>query len=266
MRSVEQVHRAREIEDFTNLHFVHRISGWLTPLLARHGVHPNAVSFTGMTFGVVAGVAYYHYHNIYGVIGGFALMIAWHVLDGVDGQLARLTNTQSDFGKVIDGICDNITFIAVYIGLGLALAKEGEAFAWSIILLAGALQSIQAAAYEAQRQEFVRAKEQDYALDFAIYCVSGKLDGETDGDTWHANPERAASDILRDNALETVGWKVLRFNTQKIREEITEYTVPIVLENINRLDGIDEGQLLARRFDLDSNDNFRQPGLFDQVE
>jgi 1L-myo-inositol 1-phosphate cytidylyltransferase len=28
-------------------------------------------------------------------------MVAWHILDGVDGQLARLTNSQSEFGKVI---------------------------------------------------------------------------------------------------------------------------------------------------------------------
>ena len=118
---------------------------------------------------------------------------------------------------------------------------------------------------EAQRQEFVRVEDDDFALDFAIYCVSGKLDVETDGDTWHANPERAAADNLRDNALKTVGWNVLRFNTQQIREEIIEYTIPTVLKKINRLDGIDEGQPLARRFDLDSNDNLRQLGLYDST-
>lgn len=48
-------------------------------------------------------------------------MVVWHILDGVDGQLARLTNRQSEFGKVIDGLADNVTFVSVYFGLGLAL-------------------------------------------------------------------------------------------------------------------------------------------------
>ncbi|NJN82264.1 MAG: DUF559 domain-containing protein, partial [Caldilineaceae bacterium] len=60
----------------------------------------------------------------------------------------------------------------------------------------------------AERQEFVRAMGEDYALDFAIYCNKGWLDIETDGDTWHANRERAATDNLRDNTLRTVGWTV----------------------------------------------------------
>lgn len=116
---------------------------------------------------------------------------------------------------------------------------------------------------DAQRQEFVRVNGKDFALDFAIYCVSGKLDVETDGDTWHANPKRAAADNLRDNTLKTAGWDVLRFNTEQILEKASEYTVPIVLENINRLDGIDIGRVLPRKFDFDSSDNLRQSGLFD---
>lgn len=41
----------------------------------------------------------------------------------------------------------------------------------------------------AERQEFITIKEKSYALDFAIYCDKGSVDVETDGDTWHANPE-----------------------------------------------------------------------------
>ena len=116
---------------------------------------------------------------------------------------------------------------------------------------------------QAERQEFVQAKGQDFALDFAIYCVSGRLDVETDGDTWHANPEKAAQDNLRDNALRTVGWTVLRFSTPQIQEQLGEYCVPTVLENINRFDGVDEGRLLSRKFDLANMQNIPQLGLFD---
>ena len=119
---------------------------------------------------------------------------------------------------------------------------------------------------DAERQEFVKAKGKDYALDFAIYCHKSNLDIETDGDLYHANRERAAGDNLRDNNLKTVGWRVLRFNTVQIREEMVEYCVPTVLENINRLGGIDDGRLIPRQFDPARLDALPQPSLFDDWE
>jgi very-short-patch-repair endonuclease len=117
----------------------------------------------------------------------------------------------------------------------------------------------------AERQEFVQVKDRAYALDFAIHCASGKIDVETDGDTWHADRERIPLDNLRDNALKTVGWRVLRFNTLQIRKEMDEYCLPTVVENINRLGGVDEGRLVPRRIDLDVPGGLQQLGLFDDV-
>ncbi|MDY6876052.1 MAG: DUF559 domain-containing protein [Chloroflexota bacterium] len=118
----------------------------------------------------------------------------------------------------------------------------------------------------AERQEFIRVKERSYALDFAIYCTSGKIDVETDGDTWHADPERIPLDNLRDNDLETTGWRVLRFNTLHIREKMAEYCVPTIVENINRLDGVDEKErLVPRRINPDAPDGAYQLGLFDDT-
>jgi very-short-patch-repair endonuclease len=117
----------------------------------------------------------------------------------------------------------------------------------------------------AERQEFVQVKDRSYALDFAVYCVSGKIDVETDGDTWHADPERIPLDNLRDNDLETVGWRVLRFNTPQIHHEMDEYCLPTIVENINRLDGLDEGRLIPRRIDLDAPGGLQQLGLFNDL-
>ncbi|HZB96788.1 MAG TPA: DUF559 domain-containing protein [Herpetosiphonaceae bacterium] len=114
----------------------------------------------------------------------------------------------------------------------------------------------------AERQEFVKVKGRSYALDFALYCVQGKLDLETDGDIWHANPQRIPLDNLRDNDLETAGWKLLRFNTHQIREQMAEYCLPTIVENVNKLGGIDDGRLVARRISLDTA-GADQLGLFD---
>lgn len=150
----EAVRRPPEIEDPTNLYFIHPLAGALTPLLADLRIAPNAVSVAGMSFGVLAGVAYYHFESVRFAVAGFALMIAWHVMDGADGQLARLTHSQSLTGKILDGICDYVTFIAVYVALAAALDRHYGGWVWALVFAAGVCHVIQSASYEVQRQDY----------------------------------------------------------------------------------------------------------------
>ncbi len=113
---------------------------------------------------------------------------------------------------------------------------------------------------EAERQEVVRVNGNHYFLDFAVHCLAGKLDVETDGDTWHVGRDKAGADNLRDNSLKTEGWRVLRFTTQQVREQMADYCVPIVVENINRLGGLNQGSGLSRKILL--NDKPGQLELF----
>ncbi|EGX99698.1 CDP-alcohol phosphatidyltransferase [Nitrospirillum viridazoti Y2] len=152
MQITEPVKRTSEIEEVTNLYVIHPISSWLTPRFAALGIPPNAVSLAGMAFGIAAGVAYTHYQTLAWTVAAFVLMIAWHVMDGADGQLARLTNAQSETGKILDGICDYVTFIAVYVGLAMTLAAEQGGWVWIVIVAAGVAHAVQSAAYEMQRQ------------------------------------------------------------------------------------------------------------------
>ncbi len=95
---------------------------------------------------------------------------------------------------------------------------------------------------QAERQEFVTIHKRKYALDFAIYCQLGKIDVETDGDTWHANPQQAEKDRLRDNALTTEGWRILRFGSQQVWEQAGEYCVKTIAKNIEQLGGVQTPQ------------------------
>ena len=115
---------------------------------------------------------------------------------------------------------------------------------------------------QAERQEFVTINRKSYALDFAIYCAKGKIDVETNGDTWHANPKKAALDNRRNNALESKGWNVLRLSTHQVKDEMAEYCVPTVVDTVNKLGGAEEeGKLLPRKIDLDESGG-TQVGLF----
>lgn len=154
MEASEPVRRTLEIEEATNRYFIHPVAGWLVPIFARLGVHPNTVSLAGMAFGLLAALAYYHYQSPYAVLAGFILMIAWHIMDGADGQLARLTKKQSATGKVLDGICDYVTFIAVYSALAITLSRTHGDAIWLLAIAAGLCHAVQSAAYEVQRQEY----------------------------------------------------------------------------------------------------------------
>lgn len=145
------VRRNPDIEEATNLYFIHPLSARLVPLLVRIGVHPNTVSITGALCGAAAGVAYYHQL----IFLGFALMIAWHVFDGADGQLARLTNKMSPSGQVIDGVCDYVTFGAIYLALALTLLRSHEATIIILVVCAAASHAVQAAAFERQREVYL---------------------------------------------------------------------------------------------------------------
>ncbi len=116
---------------------------------------------------------------------------------------------------------------------------------------------------EAERQLYVPVKKRGYFLDFAIFCNRGNLDVETDGDTWHLGRESASRDNQRDNDLTGLGWAILRFRGQRIREEMAEYCIPEIMVSINRLDGLKANGLIPRPFDPDRPDAPQQLTLFE---
>jgi very-short-patch-repair endonuclease len=116
----------------------------------------------------------------------------------------------------------------------------------------------------AERQWALNVGKAWYFLDFALFCVSGRIDVETDGDTWHADPARIPEDNRRDNDLETTGWHLLRFNGQQVREQMSEYCIPKIAKMINRLDGLQEEGLVPRAFHSGPDGVVQQLSLFER--
>ncbi|MDQ7040948.1 MAG: CDP-alcohol phosphatidyltransferase family protein [Rhodothermus sp.] len=154
MTEVQRAWRTPEIEEPTNRYVIHPLSWALVQRLARWGVHPNTVSLVGLALGAGAAVAYYHYTSWVACVLGFVLMVGWHVMDGADGQLARLTGRTSEIGKVLDGLCDHGTFVLIYISLALATYPGAGWIAWALAVSAGISHMIQASTYEFQRQAY----------------------------------------------------------------------------------------------------------------
>jgi len=116
----------------------------------------------------------------------------------------------------------------------------------------------------AERQYPVEIEDQFYFLDFAIFCDEGKIDVETDGDTWHSAPERIPLDNQRDTALVSKGWYVMRFNSTQIGERPVDYCVSKVMATINRLGGLDHTTGVPVQYDPSEPLGLQQLSLFDQ--
>ena len=101
---------------------------------------------------------------------------------------------------------------------------------------------------QAERQWELTAEEQRYLLDFALFCTKAPIAVETDGDTWHTMPERANQDYIRQNAIESRGWHVLRFNSEEIREGMETYCLPEIQQTINNQGGLSDESLVPRIF------------------
>lgn len=151
----EPVKRSSDIEDLSKKYIISPLISWVVPYLVKLRLSPNAVSILGMVFGVSAAyLLYFHSVSVYYSIAGLFMLLVWHVMDGADGRVARITGKQSDLGKIIDGICDYIVFTSLYVSLALLLSQSYGPTIWYLVVAAGVGHSIQAGAYELQRQEF----------------------------------------------------------------------------------------------------------------
>jgi very-short-patch-repair endonuclease len=116
---------------------------------------------------------------------------------------------------------------------------------------------------EAERKWAVSLHQAAYFLDFALFCKNGRIDVETDGDTWHLNRERAPLDNARDNALQIDGWTVLRYNTRQIRESFQTECVRGIEASINKMGGLSSDGIVPRVFYTKGSSSVQQLNLFD---
>jgi hypothetical protein len=88
------------------------------------------------------------------VLAGFTCMVGWHILDGLDGKLARASGKASPLGRVIDGICDYLVFFCVLIPIALSFPDWQRTLALATV--AGVFHGLQAGWYEGEREGWKR--------------------------------------------------------------------------------------------------------------
>jgi len=94
--------------------------------LARRGVTPNHITLLNLILGLLAGLLAslggYHYLFL-----GALLFQGVSIIDGCDGEVAKLNNQESKFGAWFDTIGDNMSFVAFITGVTIGLYHETHA-------------------------------------------------------------------------------------------------------------------------------------------
>jgi hypothetical protein len=152
---VEATYKAREVEGVLDLYFYRPVGFRLAEFFARLRVTPAAVTLLAGICGVLAGHLYY-YRDVGVNIVGMALHVCCNALDNADGQLARLTHTQSRKGRIVDSLADHLVFVSIYLHLVLRCLAEGMSPAiWLLGFAAGISHALQGAAADYYRNTYL---------------------------------------------------------------------------------------------------------------
>jgi phosphatidylglycerophosphate synthase len=147
--------RRRELQNPLDRLIYHPIAARLARRLARTPVTPNMVSLAGAMLVVLAATAYAQPGWPGPAIAGLLLHMSWHVLDGADGDLARLTGRASPVGEIVDGVCDYASHLVLYLVLGTLLAGEIGHWAWPVMVAAGLSHVVQANFHEVHKRQYM---------------------------------------------------------------------------------------------------------------
>jgi len=85
----------------------------LLKLLKKLNITANNITFLGMVFGILAGIALFFHYFLAGII----LLLIHVFLDGVDGALASYSKSASLQGGIFDNLADLISLFFFTIGL-----------------------------------------------------------------------------------------------------------------------------------------------------
>jgi len=106
-----------------------RLSFPVTRAAVRLGVIPNVVSVASFFIGLVAVWCFWR-ASVASAVAGLAIYVAAVVLDHADGEVARLTLTESRLGEWLDVIADNLVHALVVLAMGVSAQSAAGAGLW----------------------------------------------------------------------------------------------------------------------------------------
>ena len=114
-------------------------SQWISRRLVHTPLRPNHITIIGTCIGLVG--AWCLAQGVYGLdVLGTALFVCAVIIDGCDGEVARLKFQETPFGHTFDVTTDNVVHVAIFVGLGIGQYRrhpDGHYALLSALLLGG---------------------------------------------------------------------------------------------------------------------------------
>jgi phosphatidylglycerophosphate synthase len=132
-RDVESAERwllsrlVKENEGFMSRHFERRVSLALTRWLCKTSITPNMMTLVSVAIGL-AGAACLLSSSATYQFAGALLFLVHSILDGCDGELARLKFLESRAGAVLDACGDNLVHTAVFLCLAIGWSLDSRSW------------------------------------------------------------------------------------------------------------------------------------------
>ena len=187
-----------EFEGFVDRFFNRKISRWFTRIFLAGGFSPNAITILAAVVGLGSAAGFGLGTYSAGIIAALLFQLA-AIIDCCDGEVARLTFTESPFGAWLDIAMDNVVHMAIFAGIavGSYLRGDGSDGAWVPLALGSAAvlgnglsfwlvtraQKIKAASgwrtpVQAAWSDFMlkNVASRDFSVIVLTFAVLGKLD------------------------------------------------------------------------------------------
>lgn len=108
----------KPLDGIVSQHLNRYISLWISSRIAGLGIHPNHISIVTFSLGILAGVLAALGGYWYLLLAGIVFQIN-SVIDGCDGELARVKYEFSVLGEWLDTISDDLSDVFFWAGLGI---------------------------------------------------------------------------------------------------------------------------------------------------
>jgi len=148
--------KSPEAEEIVDLIF-YRPAGYLAvKAVYRLPVTPNQLTGISLLAGLAAAWFFSAGAGPALVWGGLLYLTA-NILDCADGQLARLKGNGTPLGRIVDGVADYVSSVAVFLAIGIGLASGGGS-PWLLIVAAGASSAVHAILFDKRLGAYMSAR------------------------------------------------------------------------------------------------------------
>lgn len=159
-----------------------KLSWRISLRLARTRITPNQVTLANTCLGFLCAWMFAIPSYGWRLLASLLFLVSI-TIDGVDGELARLQMSETDWGGMLDKITDNIVHVAIFAGIyvGAYRASANSAFLWLLPIQLGGFGLCALATYlalqskGAQAQQWIDKVERVSGRDFAYLLVGFAL-------------------------------------------------------------------------------------------